>query len=312
MTTLHGCGTARVDKPSRKGLVCVCSAARFIGQTETVAALSERRNKIISAVRNYSEARLHISTEGNEGSEDIGSNPFVSFVDFCETVRDVVQPFRAIIFDLDGVLADSEPWWNKIDAQLLREYGAKNYHGQYHENVLGVSYRLAVEFYKKAFGINAPTEDLMKRRGEIATEFFANRVGLFPNTKRVLEELREMKLRLAVATSSVSASARPFLDRHRIGKFFDVIITGDEIERGKPEPDIYLFAAENLKLRANECLVIEDSLSGIAAAKAAKMRVAAIPDRRFVDPREYEKEADYLLSDLSEIPPLVRSASVAA
>jgi HAD superfamily hydrolase (TIGR01509 family) len=224
----------------------------------------------------------------------------------------VVQPFRAIIFDLDGVLADSEPWWNKIDAQLLREYGAKNYHGQYHENVLGVSYRLAVEFYKKAFGINAPTEDLMKRRGEIATEFFANRVGLFPNTKRVLEELREMKLRLAVATSSVSASARPFLDRHRIGKFFDVIITGDEIERGKPEPDIYLFAAENLKLRANECLVIEDSLSGIAAAKAAKMRVAAIPDRRFVDPREYEKEADYLLSDLSEIPPLVRSASVAA
>jgi HAD superfamily hydrolase (TIGR01509 family) len=224
----------------------------------------------------------------------------------------VVQPFRAIIFDLDGVLADSEPWWNKIDAQLLREYGAKNYHGQYHENVLGVSYRLAVEFYKKAFGINAPTEDLMKRRGEIATEFFANRVGLFPNTKRVLEELREMKLRLAVATSSVSASAGPFLDRHRIGKFFDVIITGDEIERGKPEPDIYLFAAENLKLRANECLVIEDSLSGIAAAKAAKMRVAAIPDRRFVDPREYEKEADYLLSDLSEIPPLVRSASVAA
>jgi HAD superfamily hydrolase (TIGR01509 family) len=224
----------------------------------------------------------------------------------------VVQLFRAIIFDLDGVLADSEPWWNKIDAQLLREYGAKNYHGQYHENVLGVSYRLAVEFYKKAFGINAPTEDLMKRRGEIATEFFANRVGLFPNTKRVLEELREMKLRLAVATSSVSASAGPFLDRHRIGKFFDVIITGDEIERGKPEPDIYLFAAENLKLRANECLVIEDSLSGIAAAKAAKMRVAAIPDRRFVDPREYEKEADYLLSDLSEIPPLVRSASVAA
>src|SRR6516225_9768486 len=102
--------------------------------------------------------------------------------------------FCAIIFDLDGVLADSEPWWNKIDAQLLREYGEKNYRGQYHENVLGVSYRLAVEFYKKKFNISAPTEKLMKRRGEIATEFFANRVGLFPNAKRVLEELREKKL----------------------------------------------------------------------------------------------------------------------
>jgi HAD superfamily hydrolase (TIGR01509 family) len=219
----------------------------------------------------------------------------------------MTQPIRAVIFDLDGVLADSEPWWNKIDAQLLREFGA-TYRGQYHKDVLGVNYRLAIEFYKRKFGISAPTEDLMKRRGEIATEFFAEHVGLFPNTKRVLEELRGMKLHLALATSSVSASARPFLDRHQLTKFFEVIVTGDEIERGKPEPDIYLHTAKKLGLAADECLVIEDSLSGIAAAKAAKMRVAAIPDRRFVDPREYEKECDYLLDDLSEIPALVGSS----
>src|SRR5437016_2115865 len=111
----------------------------------------------------------------------------------------------------------------------------------------------------------------MRRRGEIATEFFANRVGLFPSTKDVLNELREMKLRLAVATSSVSASARPFLDRHQIARFFDVIITGDEIERGKPEPDIYLRTAVKLGVPVEECLVIEDSFSGIASAKAAKL-----------------------------------------
>jgi HAD superfamily hydrolase (TIGR01509 family) len=218
--------------------------------------------------------------------------------------------FRAVIFDLDGVLADSEPWWNKIDARLLSEYGV-NYRGEYHQNVLGVSYRLAVEFYKKTFGISAPTEELMRRRGEIATEFFANHVSLFPSTKRVLEELRKMKLRLAVATSSVSASARPFLDRHQLTPLFDVIITGDEIERGKPDPDIYLRTAEKLDVPAHACLVIEDSLSGISAAKAAKMRVAAVPDRRFVDPREYEKNADYLLGDLSEIPALVRRVAAA-
>jgi len=224
--------------------------------------------------------------------------------------------FRAVIFDLDGVLADSEPWWNEIDAKLLSEHGVE-YHGEHHENVLGVSYRLAVEFYKKTFNLSAPTEELMRRRGEIATEFFANRVGVFPNAKPVLEELRKIrlsgsdKLKLAVATSSVAASARPFLDRHQITGFFDVIITGDEIERGKPEPDIYLCVAEKFGLPANACLVIEDSLSGIAAAKAAKMRVAAIPDRRFVDPREYEKEADYVLNDLAEIPALIGSASAA-
>ena len=224
------------------------------------------------------------------------------------------EPLRAVIFDLDGVLADSEPWWNKIDAKLLAEYGV-DYHGEYHREVLGVSYRLAVEFYKTKFGISVPTEELVKRRGEIATEFFANRVGLFPNAKRVLEELRkirppgsDMKLRLALATSSVSTSARPFLDRHHLTRFFDVVVTGDEIERGKPEPDIYLSAAEKLGLRPNECLVVEDSLSGIAAAKAAKMRVAAVPDRRFVDPREYEKKADFLLNDLANIPALVRSS----
>jgi len=90
-----------------------------------------------------------------------------------------------------------------------------------------------------------------------------------------------------------------------------VIVTGDEIERGKPQPDIYLRAAEKLSLAADACLVIEDALSGIAAAKAAKMRVAAIPDTRFVDPREFEKEADYLLSSLSEIQALFRRADAA-
>ena len=215
------------------------------------------------------------------------------------------QSFRAVIFDLDGVLADSEPWWNEIDAKLLAQYGVR-YRGEYHRNVLGVSYRLAVEFFKKAFGLSVSTDELIQRRGEIATEFFANRVGLFPSAKEVLQELRRMNLRLAVATSSVSASARPFLDRHQLTAFFDVIVTGDEIEHGKPHPDIYLRAAEKLNVAADACLVIEDALAGIAAAKAAKMCVAAIPDRRFVDPHEYEKEADYLLGSLSEIPSLIR------
>ena len=111
------------------------------------------------------------------------------------------SPFYAVIFDLDGVLADSEPWWNQIDAKLLAEYGV-SYRGEYHRNVLGVSYRLAVEFYKNAFHISASVEELMRRRGEIATDFFANRVVLFPSAKTTLEQLREMKLQLAVATSS--------------------------------------------------------------------------------------------------------------
>src|SRR6266699_881654 len=215
------------------------------------------------------------------------------------------QPFRAVIFDLDGVLADSEPWWNEIDAKLLAAYGV-TYRGEYHRNVLGVSYRIAVEFYKKAFNLSVSIDELMQRRAEIATDFFANRVGLFPSAKEVLQELRQMNLHLAVATSSVSASARPFLDRHQLTAFFEVVVTGEEVEHGKPHPDIYLRAAEKLGIAADAYLVIEDALSGIAAAKAAKVRVAAIPDTRFVNPSDYKKEADYLLGSLSEISALIR------
>jgi len=220
-----------------------------------------------------------------------------------------VSLLRSIIFDLDGVIADSEPWWNQIDAKLLAEYGV-TYRGEYHQSVVGVSYRIAVEFYKKAFGLSVPTQEMMRRRGEIATEFFANRVGLFPNVKEVLEELRQMKLHLAVATSSVSASARPFLDRHQLTGFFEVIVTGEEVEHGKPAPDIYLCAAKHLGIPADVCLVVEDALPGVAAAKAAKMRVAAIPDTRFVDPREYEKKADYVLGSLKELSALARKLAI--
>jgi HAD superfamily hydrolase (TIGR01509 family) len=215
----------------------------------------------------------------------------------------------AVIFDLDGVLADSEPWWSQIDAALLAKYGV-TYHGEYHQNVVGVSYRLAVEFYKKALGLSVPTDEMMRRRGEIATEFFANQVDLFPNVKEVLEELRQMKLDLAVATSSVSASARPFLDRHQLTAFFQVIVTGEEVERGKPAPDIYLCAAQKLGIPDDACLVVEDALPGVAAGKAAKMRVAAIPDRRFVDPSKYEKAADYVLNSVKELPALIRKLAV--
>jgi 16S rRNA pseudouridine516 synthase len=221
------------------------------------------------------------------------------------------SPFYAVIFDLDGVLADSEPWWNQIDAKLLAEHGV-SYRGEYHQNVLGVSYRLAVEFYKNAFHLSASEEELMQRRGEIATDFFANRVDLFSSAKTTLERLREMKLALAVATSSVSASARPLLDRTGIRSLFSVVITGDEVQQGKPHPDIYLLAAKKLGISPEACLVIEDSLAGITAGKAAHMRVAAIPDSRFVNPREYEKEANYVLGNLSEIPGFINRVNATA
>src|SRR5207245_11202936 len=112
---------------------------------------------------------------------------------------------------------------------------------------------------------------LVPRRWSTATELFANRVYLFPAGKPPLEQLRIMDLRLAVATSSVAASARPFLERTGIKGFFELIVTGDEIQRGKPFPDIYLYAAEKLNVTSDVCLVIEDALFGVAVVKESNM-----------------------------------------
>ena len=88
----------------------------------------------------------------------------------------------------------------------------------------------------------------------------------------------------------MSASARPFLDRTGIRSLFSVVVTGDEVQQGKPHPDIYLRTAKKLGISPEACLVVEDALAGIAAGKAANMRVAAIPDTRFVDPRDYKRK----------------------
>ena len=148
----------------------------------------------------------------------------------------------------------------------------------------------------------------MRRRGEIAVflriasafSFSQSRMGVAPN-ESVSGRSDEFRERVR---SSIP-------DRHRLTAFFDVIVTGEEVECGKPHPDIYLRTAEKLGIPADACLVIEDALSGIAAAKAAGMRVAAIPDTRFVGAREYEKQADYLLGTLSEIVKLVRRVASA-
>jgi Predicted phosphatase/phosphohexomutase len=151
----------------------------------------------------------------------------------------------------------------------------------------------------------------MRRRGEIATDFFANRVGLFPSAKTTLEQLREMKLHLAVATSSVSASARPLLERTGIRSLFSVVVTGDEVQQGKPHPEIYLRAQRN-----------SESLLRHASSSRTRLPVSRGESREHACRRhsrqalcgsaEYEKEANYVLGSLSEIPALIRRVNAAA
>jgi HAD superfamily hydrolase (TIGR01509 family) len=211
----------------------------------------------------------------------------------------------SILFDLDGVLADSEPSWNEIDAAFLQPYGI-SYRGEHKDQVLGKSYPLAVEFYKQQFSLRTEMEQLLLERETIARDFYATRIPIFATAPAVLGALKEMGLKLGLATSSVSDLVLPFLRRHDIERFFNAITTGEEVQRGKPNPDIYLRAAEKIGDSPENCLVVEDALAGIAAGKAAGMRVVAIPDERFMDLSLYPGGADFQLNALEEVPGLVK------
>ncbi len=221
---------------------------------------------------------------------------------------------QAILFDCDGVIADSETHWNQIDRVHLQHFGVPDYDGRFKEHVIGKSFTLAANFYKDTFHLAPSVEELIEQRTGVAAQFYADEVPIFEGVVEVLIKLQSMNLKLALATSSVSRLITPFLQRHDIEKYFDVIITGEMVKLGKPHPDIYLLAAEKCGVEAKNSVVIEDALAGLQAGRGAGAQTIAIPDARWLDPALFEGQADYIVSELREILPLVRSllpASVA-
>jgi HAD superfamily hydrolase (TIGR01509 family) len=215
---------------------------------------------------------------------------------------------QAIIFDMDGVLADSEPLWNEIDGALLKLYDVE-YSGQHKHEVLGKDFPTAMKFYAERYSIRADLEEMALQRHAIAEDFYANHIPLFECAPRVLQELAA-RFSLGLATSSIGALAHPFLEKHNIRQFLSRVTTGDEVENGKPAPDIYLLAAQKLGMAPQNCLVVEDALSGVQAGKSAGMRVAAIPDPRFMDVSLYPSRADYVLKSLEELPALANALAL--
>jgi len=213
---------------------------------------------------------------------------------------------QTLIFDMDGVLADSEPLWTDIDAAFLRNFGV-DYRGEHKLQVMGKSFPLSSQFYKEQYQLSQPLVELVQMRVEAAREFYANRIELFPQVPQILTQLREMHVQIGLATSSVRECTLPLLERHDIKKYFSAITTGDEVERGKPYPDIYLRAAGKLHAEPSEVLVVEDSPTGIKAGLCAGMTVAAVPDRNIPGIEELVQDAHYILDDIAALPGLVAS-----
>ena len=213
---------------------------------------------------------------------------------------------QALLFDCDGIIADSEFHWNQIDREHLAAYGVAAYDGQLKEHIIGTSFAHSIGFYREHFGIEAPLDEMIAHRTDVAAKFYAEQIPIYAGTRETLEECRALGLKMAVATSSVGRLIRPFLQRHDIEKYFDFIVTGEQVENGKPHPDIYRKAAAGVQTDPANCLVIEDALAGLESGRAAGARTVALPDPRWLDVAQFEGKSDFKIEELSELVPLVK------
>lgn len=205
---------------------------------------------------------------------------------------------KAIIFDMDGLMVDTEPLYSQAMQEIAQRRN-KCFTLELKQKMMG---RLGIEsmrIFKDALGLNESPEEILKEREKIYEKLITQDVKPMPGLFNLLELLNKMGLRKAIASSSKRRWVELIITKLGITNEFEVIVSGEEVEHGKPHPDIYLLVAKKLNITPNECLVVEDSLSGVEAAKAANMTCIVIPNQ-FTQGLNFSY-ADILLNSLEEI-----------
>lgn len=204
----------------------------------------------------------------------------------------------AAIFDMDGLMIDTE----RLDMELWRSIGAAQGYAIPESLILNTVGRTREDteaMFREALGAGFDYHTVRKLRIQEKFERFKKQgVPLKTGLLSMLELLERRGIRKAVATSTERSQAEKVLRIAGLYERFDAVVCGDEISRGKPEPDIFLAAAEKLAAEPDYCLVLEDSHAGIAAAAAAGIRSIMIPDIKAPD-AACRKLAERIFQDLS-------------
>jgi HAD superfamily hydrolase (TIGR01509 family) len=214
----------------------------------------------------------------------------------------------AVVFDLDGLLLDTEQVWDEVREALVRERGGR-WHDRAQADMMGMSSHEWSRYLHEELGLPEPPEELNRLVVERMQERY--RHGL-PVIDGAVDAVRRMAERWPLGLAS--SSNRPLIDlaleRMGVADLFRATVSSEEVERGKPAPDVYLEAARRLGVPPERTAAVEDSASGIRAAKAAGLRVVAIPNRHFPPGDEVLALAEVRLDSLAELnPDAVESAS---
>jgi pseudouridine-5'-monophosphatase len=204
-----------------------------------------------------------------------------------------------VIFDLDGVLLDTEPLYTHATQQIVGQWG-KRFDWSIKGDMIGRSAIDGARYLVEALQVPLAPEEYLRRRTPILDALFPTAEPL-AGARELVERLRARGVPLAVATSSESYQYRLKISRHDWFSEFGTVVCGDDprIARLKPAPDIFLVTAAELGAEPAECLVFEDSLAGVAAARAAGMQVVAIPDPQ-MDASRYG-QADIVIAGYAEL-----------
>ncbi len=207
--------------------------------------------------------------------------------------------WKAVIFDLDGVIVDSEPVYLENLWAYVRGYRPEVTLEQMYDTV-GRSAADCWERVRTLMDDARPWEDIRRDyRSTTRKELVLDYARIFrPQAALVLPELKARGLKLALASSSGLDLVHQVLKETGIHSWFDAVVSGDMFRESKPNPEIYHFTAASLGVPEPQCLAVEDSTVGILAAKGAGMSVAALADLRF--PFE-QWRADYLIQDIREL-----------
>ncbi len=207
---------------------------------------------------------------------------------------------EALIFDMDGLLIDSEVLAATAMDQFLARYGLAR-DPEIHKQLLGRRLPEAIAIVRDAYSLDRPLEALIEEYGEMRVAALRGAVRAMPGAREIIAFGRAAELKIALATSGMRAHATISLEETGLTGLFDVEATGDEVERGKPEPDLFLRAAEKLGVDPANCVVFEDAPNGVVAARRAGMLVAAVPNATSMM-HVFPVAADIVLPDLFAAP----------
>jgi HAD superfamily hydrolase (TIGR01509 family) len=216
-------------------------------------------------------------------------------------VPEGARKFSAVIFDMDGVLVDSEAVWDDVRKEFTEEKGGR-WHDDAQRDMMGMSSVEWSHYVRDELGVDMDPEDISREVADRVADVYRDQLPLLPGAVEAVKSLAS-EWPLGLASSSNRHVIDLVLDLAGIADSFRVTVSSEEVGAGKPAPDVYLETAKRLSVDPAVCVAIEDSTNGIRSAHAAGMAVIAVPNQDFPPEPDALALAAETIGALTELTP---------